>query len=159
MFRKSFVALGLPSSHEFWKSEEKPLPVTPTDLSAVVKPPLQIVCNTGNHHFLLSSGQFCPWPLKATEAKYGKFACKYTIFHGDETFGYNDRIALRKCTVIIIHHYHKVGWKIEALVFLNMNSYPIFQYFLTIARFEEINDLSGFQQATFKGSVRLTGHF
>jgi len=35
---------------------------------------MQIVCDSGSHHFLLSSGQFCPWPLKATEAKYGKFA-------------------------------------------------------------------------------------
>lgn len=71
---KSFVALGLPSTHTFWTAEEKPLPDGGNNLAIVVKPPMQIVCNTGNHHFLLSSGQFCPWPLKATEAKYGKFA-------------------------------------------------------------------------------------
>lgn len=35
---------------------------------------MQIICNYPDHHFLLSMGQFCPWPLKATEAKYGKFA-------------------------------------------------------------------------------------
>ncbi|KAG9202789.1 hypothetical protein G6514_004043 [Epicoccum nigrum] len=35
---------------------------------------MHIVCSPNNHHFLLSAGQFCPWPLKATEAKYGKFA-------------------------------------------------------------------------------------
>lgn len=35
---------------------------------------MHILCNNPNHHFLLSTGQFCPWPLKATEAKYGKYA-------------------------------------------------------------------------------------
>ncbi|KAJ4295529.1 hypothetical protein N0V90_007542 [Kalmusia sp. IMI 367209] len=71
---KSFVALGLQSDHPFWTAEEKPLPVGEMKLTTLVKPPLQIVCHTKHHHFLLSSGQFCPWPLKATEAKYGKFA-------------------------------------------------------------------------------------
>ena len=70
---KSFLALGLPESHPFWTAEEKPLP-RDSALSRFVKPPMHILCNTGNHHYLLSSGQFCPWPLKATEAKYGKFA-------------------------------------------------------------------------------------
>ncbi|KAF2007163.1 hypothetical protein P154DRAFT_479812 [Amniculicola lignicola CBS 123094] len=72
---KTFLALGLPSTNPFWTTEEKPLPQeTPRRLATIVKPPMQILCNTGNHHFLLSAGQFCPWPLKATEAKYGKFA-------------------------------------------------------------------------------------
>lgn len=70
---KSFLALGLPDHHPFWTAEEKPLPQAVV-LASCVEPPMQIVCNTGNHHYLLSSGQFCPWPLKATEAKYGKSA-------------------------------------------------------------------------------------
>ncbi|KAF2112786.1 hypothetical protein BDV96DRAFT_157389 [Lophiotrema nucula] len=80
---KSFVALGLSADHPFWTCEEKALP-TPTEhrgnmkqiaaLAHKVEAPMQVVCNTGHHHFLLSAGQFCPWPLKATEAKYGKFA-------------------------------------------------------------------------------------
>lgn len=69
----SFLALGLPEDHPFWTAEEKPLPCD-DDLATPVQPPMHIVCKTGNHHYLLSSGQFCPWPLKATEAKYGKFA-------------------------------------------------------------------------------------
>lgn len=71
---KSFVVLGLSSKHPFWAVDEKVLPKEKLQLSTIVKPPMQIVCHTPNHHFLLSSGQFCPWPLKATEAKYGKFA-------------------------------------------------------------------------------------
>lgn len=71
---KSFVALGLPETHAFWTAEEKPLPKENSSLAKPVKPPMHIVCNTGSHHYLLSAGQFCPWPLKATEAKYGKFA-------------------------------------------------------------------------------------
>jgi hypothetical protein len=71
---KSFLSLGLPDNHPFWTAQEKPLPRA-NELSVVpVRPPMQIVCSTENHHFLLSMGQFCPWPLKATEAKYGKFA-------------------------------------------------------------------------------------
>lgn len=70
---KSFLALGLPDDHPFWTMKEKPLPSN-TALAAHVRPPMHLLCNTGNHHYLLSSGQFCPWPLKATEAKYGKFA-------------------------------------------------------------------------------------
>ncbi|KAF3044369.1 hypothetical protein E8E12_009757 [Didymella heteroderae] len=70
---KSFLALGLPYDHPFWTAEEKPLPRDDI-LATPVEPSMHIVCNTGNHHYLLSSGQFCPWPLKATEAKYGKSA-------------------------------------------------------------------------------------
>jgi hypothetical protein len=71
---KSFLSLGLPDHHPFWTAQEKPLPRA-DELSVVsVRPPMHIVCSTKNHHFLLSMGQFCPWPLKATEAKYGKFA-------------------------------------------------------------------------------------
>lgn len=81
---KSFVALGLPEIHPFWMSEEKPLPqiLAQDRLQSplqnpcikVVEPPMHILCNNRNHHFLLSAGQFCPWPLKATEAKYCKFS-------------------------------------------------------------------------------------
>ena len=70
---KSFLSLGLSEGHPFWTAEEKPLPID-SAVATLVKPPMHILCNTGNHHYLLSSGQFCPWPLKATEAKYGKFA-------------------------------------------------------------------------------------
>lgn len=70
---KSFLAVGLPDDHPFWRVEEKALP-TDDALASPIKQPMHIVCNTGNHHYLISSGQFCPWPLKATEAKYGKSA-------------------------------------------------------------------------------------
>ncbi|KAH6881438.1 hypothetical protein BKA58DRAFT_2331 [Alternaria rosae] len=70
---KSFLALGLREDHPFWTAEEKPLPSTEVAV-APVKPAMHILCNQRNHHFLLSMGQFCPWPLKATEAKYGKYA-------------------------------------------------------------------------------------
>ncbi|KAI9874437.1 MAG: hypothetical protein M1823_007684, partial [Watsoniomyces obsoletus] len=71
---KSFLALGLPPSHPFWAASEKPLPITSGLEITPVRPPMHVVCRSDNHHFLLSTGQFCPWPLKATEAKYGKFA-------------------------------------------------------------------------------------
>jgi hypothetical protein len=71
---KSFVALGLPDDHPFWTAAEKPLPRVKRHSIVAVHPPMHIVCSVANHHFLLSMGQYCPWPLKATEAKYGKFA-------------------------------------------------------------------------------------
>lgn len=70
---KSFLALGLPHDDPFWTVTEKPLPDDGA-LTTSVSPPMHVVCNTGSHHYLLSCGQFCPWPLKATEAKYGKAA-------------------------------------------------------------------------------------
>jgi len=70
---KSFLALGLREDHPFWTAEEKPLPSGEVAVMPV-KPAMHIICNQPNHHFLLSMGQFCPWPLKATEAKYGKYA-------------------------------------------------------------------------------------
>jgi hypothetical protein len=71
---KSFIAVALPEDHLFWTTREKPLPPIEGPAAKSVHPPMHIVCNTKNHHFLLSTGQYCPWPLKATEAKYGKFA-------------------------------------------------------------------------------------
>ena len=71
---KSFLALGLPKEHSFWTAQEKPLPSVEGQAATSVRPAMHIVSNTENHHFLLSTGQYCPWPLKATEAKYGKFA-------------------------------------------------------------------------------------
>ena len=74
---KTLISVGLPPSHAFWTCEELPHPLYfPNSELEVkeIKPPLQIVCNSNNHTFLLSSGQFCGWPLKATEAKYCKFA-------------------------------------------------------------------------------------
>jgi hypothetical protein len=71
---KSFLALRLPENHPFWTAKEKPLPRVGFQSVVPVQPIGHMICDTGNHHFLLSMGQYCPWPLKATEAKYGKFA-------------------------------------------------------------------------------------
>jgi len=74
---KTLICIGLPPSHSFWTCEELPHPLyaPSTNMEVTsIKPPLQIVCNGRDHTFLLSSGQFCGWPLKATEAKYSKFA-------------------------------------------------------------------------------------
>ncbi|KAJ5272276.1 hypothetical protein N7478_007401 [Penicillium angulare] len=81
---KSFVVLALDSDSEFWAASELPHPfkyyvhVKTTSIASVkfLPAPSQILCNhpRGQHHFMLSSGQFCAWPLKATHAKYSKFA-------------------------------------------------------------------------------------
>lgn len=81
---KSLLVVALSKDDAFWTAEELPHPLeqstenqsSETAEIQVVKPARQIVCNLeqGKHHFLLSSGQFCVWPMKATQAKYGKFA-------------------------------------------------------------------------------------
>lgn len=79
---KSLVVIALAEADPFWKAAELPHPLHETSAEQgetgiqFVKPARQIVCNhgSGSHHFLISSGQFCVWPMKATQAKYAKFA-------------------------------------------------------------------------------------
>ncbi|KAE8382656.1 hypothetical protein BDV26DRAFT_305236 [Aspergillus bertholletiae] len=80
---KSFVMLALAAKDEFWMAEELPHPLATVSETKSVVPgvqllsaPFQILCDhpEGQHHFMISSGQFCVWPLKATQAKYSKFA-------------------------------------------------------------------------------------
>ena len=81
---KTLIVAGLSTNDSFWTAEELPHPLAnksrlvrdeSTGVS-VVKPARQILCNHpgGSHHFLLSSGQFVVWPMKAAQAKYSKFA-------------------------------------------------------------------------------------
>jgi Uncharacterized protein conserved in bacteria (DUF2264) len=82
---KAFVMLALPEDNSFWFCEEEQLPSTNqaasgSDLQVkLLQHPKHILVDSGNHHFLLSSGQYCGWPLKATEAKYCKFAYSSTF--------------------------------------------------------------------------------
>ncbi|KAL2845486.1 hypothetical protein BJY01DRAFT_181580 [Aspergillus pseudoustus] len=72
---KSLIVLMLGNTDEFWTSDEAAYPEF-SPAAELVKPPTQILCNhpSGNHHFLLSAGQFVAWPMKANQAKYSKFA-------------------------------------------------------------------------------------
>ncbi|TLS23356.1 uncharacterized protein PpBr36_06743 [Pyricularia pennisetigena] len=75
---KTLIAVALPSSDPFWLADEAAFPsemVTRQPVQAIPAPG-QILCNHhgGNHHFLLSAAQFVAWPMKATQAKYCKFA-------------------------------------------------------------------------------------
>jgi hypothetical protein len=82
---KSLIVLCLPPDNEFWTTKEIPYPglaAHQTDKHeklpsiCLIRPTTQILCNhpKGNHHFMLSLGQFVAWPMKATQAKYCKFA-------------------------------------------------------------------------------------
>lgn len=81
---KSLIVVALSEDDQFWSAKElchplsrdkNPVRSDENDVMAI-EPARQIVCNhgKGQHHFLLSSGQFCVWPMKATQAKYAKFA-------------------------------------------------------------------------------------
>ncbi|KAK6714296.1 hypothetical protein SNK04_005241 [Fusarium graminearum] len=72
---KTLIAVGLADDDEFWASEESEYPAFDPPTQTIVAPQ-QILCNhpLGNHHFMLSPGQFVAWPMKANQAKYSKFA-------------------------------------------------------------------------------------
>ncbi|CAK3884665.1 Hypothetical predicted protein [Lecanosticta acicola] len=88
----AFAALAVPESHPFWASTEEPHPFTnaPSPLPAVkaLKHPKHIMVHKGGHTFLLSSGQKCHYPLKATQAKYGHFAYSASFGYSVPTGGY-----------------------------------------------------------------------
>jgi hypothetical protein len=71
---KTLIAVSLTQADEFWTAEEEPYPSF--DRPVLVPTPKQILCNhpAGNHHFFLSPAQFVAWPMKASQAKYCKFA-------------------------------------------------------------------------------------
>lgn len=71
---KTLIAVSLPETDPFWTSEEAPYPTW--EKATLVPGPEQILCNhpKGDHHFMLAPGQFVGWPMKATQAKYCKFA-------------------------------------------------------------------------------------
>ncbi|RMJ10891.1 hypothetical protein CDV36_009467 [Fusarium kuroshium] len=82
---KSFIVLGLPEGHHFWTCEEEPHPMAKLSMSKQLQvgnpgfihpiwPAHHILCNSHEHHYLLSSGQMTTKKFKAREAKYGKFA-------------------------------------------------------------------------------------
>lgn len=76
---KTLIAVSLPQDGDFWTAEEQAYPslFRPT----LVPAPRQIISNhpEANHHFMLSLGQFVSWPIKASQAKYSKFAYSSTF--------------------------------------------------------------------------------
>lgn len=71
---KALIVLSLSDADEFWSTTEEAYP--PLSGPILVPSPRQLICNhpEGNHHFMLSPAQFVAWPMKATQAKYCKFA-------------------------------------------------------------------------------------
>lgn len=88
----AFAALAVPESHPFWSSTEEPHPFTnvsnPLPPIKALKHPKHIMVHKGGHTFLLSSGQKCHYPLKATQAKYGHFAYSASFGYSVPTGGY-----------------------------------------------------------------------
>ncbi|KAF7317855.1 hypothetical protein MKEN_00873400 [Mycena kentingensis (nom. inval.)] len=71
---KSFITLSLPETHPFWSAKEEPYPSSLLNTVKILKHPLHIATNIGNHFYILSSGQQCSYPVKQGAAKYGKLA-------------------------------------------------------------------------------------
>lgn len=74
---KSFIAVTISEDNPFWRMEELPHPIGSSprpDGLLLLHQPRHIMCNTPEHHFLLSSGQATKRNHKGREAKYGKFA-------------------------------------------------------------------------------------
>ncbi|KAH1495122.1 hypothetical protein LV164_006528 [Aspergillus fumigatus] len=84
----SFVPLVLPESHPFWAAQEEPYPAASLPAVAALEHPKHIMVHRGGHWFLLSSGQACHYPLKAIQAKYGKFAYSASFGYSVPTGSY-----------------------------------------------------------------------
>ncbi|MCJ1439834.1 MAG: hypothetical protein MMC23_000315 [Stictis urceolatum] len=100
-FMLSFAALACPADHPFWAAREEPLPVASIPKIKPLNQPGHIMCRSGGHTFLLSSGQMCHYPVRAGASKYGKFAYSsafgYSVPTGDyfiEAVGGDNTIAL-----------------------------------------------------------------
>lgn len=88
-FMLGFVALAVPESHPFWSSEELPYPYPAASPLAVLAHPMHIITHQGGHTFLLSSGQACHYPVRASESKYGKFAYSSAFGYSVPTGAYS----------------------------------------------------------------------
>lgn len=84
----SFIPLVLPETHPFWAAIEEPYPSAEIPEIRQLSYPKHIAIKRGGHSFLLSSGQACHYPLKATQAKYGKFAYSSAFGYSVPTGGY-----------------------------------------------------------------------
>ncbi|PTB42236.1 uncharacterized protein TrAFT101_008671 [Trichoderma asperellum] len=69
----AFICLAVPEEHPFWTSKEEPISLQIPKVKAI-RQPGHITSYFGGHCMLLSSGQACGYPMKATHAKYGCFA-------------------------------------------------------------------------------------
>lgn len=84
----SFVPLTLPETHPFWAAEEEVYPSHLFGSVTALQYPKHIMVHRGGHTFLLSSGQACHYPIRATQAKYGKFAYSASFGYSVPTGGY-----------------------------------------------------------------------
>jgi hypothetical protein len=84
----AFAPLALSESHPFWSSKEEAHPYAGQRIIRSIPHPRHITVQSGGHTFLLSSGQSCHYPLKATQAKYGKFAYSSAFAYSVPTGSY-----------------------------------------------------------------------
>ncbi|MCJ1403175.1 hypothetical protein MMC11_006398 [Xylographa trunciseda] len=87
-FMLSFAPLACAASHPFWTAKEEPYPSASIPATVALKHPKHIVVHKGGHTFLLSSGQMCHYPVRASESKYGKFAYSSAFGYSVPTGGY-----------------------------------------------------------------------
>jgi hypothetical protein len=84
----AFAPLALKEDHPFWSAKEEPHPFAEQRVVRSLPHPRHIVVRSGGHTFLLSSGQSCHYALKATQAKYGKFAYSSAFAYSVPTGSY-----------------------------------------------------------------------
>ncbi|KAF3199284.1 hypothetical protein TWF106_003968 [Orbilia oligospora] len=85
----SFAPLAVPADHPFWTSHEEPFPSASIPKTVALRHPGHIITRLGGHTFLLSSKQQCHYPLRAADAKYGKFAYSSAFAYSVSTGSYS----------------------------------------------------------------------
>lgn len=87
-FMLGFAALACPPDHPFWTAKEEPYPTGSIPRIVALEHPKHIMIRSGGHTFLLSSGQRCHYPVRASESKYGKYAYSSAFGYSVPTGGY-----------------------------------------------------------------------
>lgn len=88
-FCLSFAPLALSEDHPFWSAKEEAFPSGDAlPLVKALSQPKHVMTSRGEHTFLLSSGQMCHYPVRASESKYGKFAYSSAFGYSVPTGGY-----------------------------------------------------------------------
>ncbi|KAF7191672.1 hypothetical protein HII31_07174 [Pseudocercospora fuligena] len=111
---KSFVVLGLDEKHPFWTCEEQPYPEIGNSIREVklLWSPRHIMCNTAEHHFLLSTGQSTNKHFRAREAKYGKSAYSSAFAFSVPCGSYSEQIA-PDSTLAVARNGEEDTWKVR----------------------------------------------
>ncbi|KAH7071002.1 hypothetical protein FB567DRAFT_213281 [Paraphoma chrysanthemicola] len=124
---KSLLVVGLDEKHAFWTAEELGHPQDVNKIAGdhgrgistqvpdveYLPAPKHIMCNTAEHQFLLSAGQWTSKRFKAREAKYGKFAYSSSLGLSVPCGAFLEQVAPDSTLAVCFGEEEEEGWKVR----------------------------------------------